>query len=119
MILTSNRGFAEWGDIFGNQVVATALLDRLRHPDRGIELPHARARRSPPRKHPRQHHRQLIAAKAQGSASGKTTDPSQTWLTSDRLPVASLGNFMRPQSGKLRCPLTALGQHEEFAVLRQ
>ena len=31
MILTSNRGFAEWGDIFGNSVVATALLDRLLH----------------------------------------------------------------------------------------
>ena len=26
MILTSNRGFAEWGDIFGDSVVATALL---------------------------------------------------------------------------------------------
>ena len=31
MILTSNRGFAEWGDIFGDSVVATALLDRLLH----------------------------------------------------------------------------------------
>ncbi|MFN0067704.1 MAG: IS21-like element helper ATPase IstB [Limisphaerales bacterium] len=31
MILTSNRGFAEWADIFGDQVVATALLDRLLH----------------------------------------------------------------------------------------
>jgi DNA replication protein DnaC len=31
MILTSNRGFAEWGEIFGDQVVATALLDRLLH----------------------------------------------------------------------------------------
>jgi DNA replication protein DnaC len=31
MILTSNRGFAEWGDVFGDQVVATALLDRLLH----------------------------------------------------------------------------------------
>lgn len=29
MILTSNRGFAEWGDIFGDPVVATAFLDRL------------------------------------------------------------------------------------------
>ncbi|ABC92932.1 UNVERIFIED_ORG: DNA replication protein DnaC [Rhizobium etli] len=28
MILTSNRGFAEWGDVFGDPV-ATALLDRL------------------------------------------------------------------------------------------
>jgi DNA replication protein DnaC len=31
MILTSNRGFAEWGEVFGDQVVATALLDRLLH----------------------------------------------------------------------------------------
>lgn len=31
MILTSNRGFAEWGDIFGSPVVAKALLDRLLH----------------------------------------------------------------------------------------
>ena len=31
MILTSNRGFAEWGDIFADPVVATALLDRLLH----------------------------------------------------------------------------------------
>jgi DNA replication protein DnaC len=31
MILTSNRGFGEWGEIFGDSVVATALLDRLLH----------------------------------------------------------------------------------------
>ena len=31
MILTSDRGFAEWGDIFGDPVVATALLHRLLH----------------------------------------------------------------------------------------
>jgi DNA replication protein DnaC len=31
MILTSNRGFAEWGEVFGDNVVATALLDRLLH----------------------------------------------------------------------------------------
>jgi hypothetical protein len=29
MILTSKRGFAEWGEVFGDHVVATALLDRL------------------------------------------------------------------------------------------
>ena len=28
---TLNRGFAEWGEIFGDSVVATALLDRLLH----------------------------------------------------------------------------------------
>ena len=31
MILTSNRSFAEWADVFGDPVVATALLDRLLH----------------------------------------------------------------------------------------
>src|SRR5829696_108549 len=31
MILNSNRGFAEWGEVFGDPVVATALLDRLLH----------------------------------------------------------------------------------------
>lgn len=31
MILTSDRGFAEWGKVFGDPAVATALLDRLLH----------------------------------------------------------------------------------------
>jgi len=31
MILTSNRGFAEWGEVFDDPVVASALLDRLLH----------------------------------------------------------------------------------------
>ncbi len=31
MILTSNRGFSEWGQVFGDPVIATALLDRLLH----------------------------------------------------------------------------------------
>jgi DNA replication protein DnaC len=31
MILTSNRGFSEWGEVFGGTVVASALLDRLLH----------------------------------------------------------------------------------------
>jgi IstB-like ATP binding protein len=31
MILTSNRGFSEWEHVFGDPVVATALLDRLLH----------------------------------------------------------------------------------------
>lgn len=31
MVMTSNRGFGEWAEIFGDAVVATALLDRLLH----------------------------------------------------------------------------------------
>jgi len=31
IILTSNKGFAEWGEVLGDPVVATAILDRLLH----------------------------------------------------------------------------------------
>lgn len=31
ILLTSNRGFSEWGEVFGDNVVAAALLDRLLH----------------------------------------------------------------------------------------
>lgn len=30
-ILTSNKSFMDWGEIFGDQVIATAVLDRLLH----------------------------------------------------------------------------------------
>ena len=31
IILTSNRGFDDWGSVFADQVVAGAILDRLLH----------------------------------------------------------------------------------------
>lgn len=31
IILTSNKSFSDWGEIFGDQVIATAILDRLLH----------------------------------------------------------------------------------------
>ncbi len=31
IILTSNRGFSDWGQVFADQVVATAIVDRLLH----------------------------------------------------------------------------------------
>jgi len=31
MILTSNKGFGEWADIFSDIAAATAILDRLLH----------------------------------------------------------------------------------------
>lgn len=30
-VLTSNKGFVDWGEVFSDQVVATAILDRLLH----------------------------------------------------------------------------------------
>ena len=31
IVLTTNRGIADWGEIFENTTVATAILDRLLH----------------------------------------------------------------------------------------
>ncbi|WP_322976120.1 ATP-binding protein, partial [Limosilactobacillus reuteri] len=31
MILTSNKSYLEWGKVFGDDVLATAILDRLLH----------------------------------------------------------------------------------------
>ena len=30
-VLTSNKGFEDWGTIFGDDVMASALIDRLLH----------------------------------------------------------------------------------------
>jgi hypothetical protein len=51
MILASNRGFVEWAEVFGDQVVATALLNRLLHHasssrSKAPALSHATARRN-------------------------------------------------------------------------
>ena len=49
IVLTSNRGFTEWGQVFADALVASAILDRLLHHADGDqrprqELPHACAR---------------------------------------------------------------------------
>ena len=53
MVLTSNRGFAEWGEVFGDPVVATALLDPVAASRRCG--PHRR-RQLPPQGTPRPDH---------------------------------------------------------------
>lgn len=31
IILTSNRSFGQWGEVFGDPIIATAILDRVLH----------------------------------------------------------------------------------------
>jgi DNA replication protein DnaC len=38
IILTSNKSFGEWGDIIGDPIIATAMLDRLLHHSRIFNL---------------------------------------------------------------------------------
>lgn len=36
--LTSNKGFGEWGEVLGDTVIATAILDRLLHHSHVINI---------------------------------------------------------------------------------
>ena len=36
--MTSNRGLKEWGEVFGDNVIAAALLDRLLHRATVVEI---------------------------------------------------------------------------------
>ena len=38
IILTSNKGFADWGELLGDTVIATAILDRLLHHSHVINI---------------------------------------------------------------------------------
>ncbi len=38
IILTSNTSFSQWGALLGNEVLATALLDRLLHHAEAISM---------------------------------------------------------------------------------
>ena len=38
VILTSNKSFVDWGDIFSDAVLATAILDRLLHHSTTINI---------------------------------------------------------------------------------
>ena len=38
IVLTSNQTFADWGEVFGDPVIATAILDRLLHHSHAINI---------------------------------------------------------------------------------
>jgi DNA replication protein DnaC len=38
LIMTSNRGYGEWGEVFGDNVIASAILDRLLHHSTTINI---------------------------------------------------------------------------------
>jgi len=38
LILTSNQSYSDWGEVFGDQVLATTILDRLLHHSISINI---------------------------------------------------------------------------------
>jgi hypothetical protein len=83
---STNRGFAEWGEVFGDTVVATALLDLLLHHAVVIQIEGSSYRLSMPRSFPRtsepartstrSHRSSVVAAHPERETRIKTTaDP--------------------------------------------
>ena len=87
MILTSNRGFAGWGDILGDPVVATALLDRPLHYAVVIlivSLPVAKPRRPRPGACARQRtHLTTAAAQTTRTATQTMEERRLNWLVTN------------------------------------
>src|ERR1700751_808466 len=50
IILTSNKSYADWGSIFGDSIIATAILDRLLHHSTTINIRGESYRLKDPRK---------------------------------------------------------------------
>jgi DNA replication protein DnaC len=73
MILTSNRGFAEWGDVFGDPVVATALLDRLLHHAVVVQIEGSSYRM--------RQHADLVPEHIRSSSPPSAAGPETTWST--------------------------------------
>ena len=112
MILTSNRGFAEWGEVFGDPVVATALLDRLLHHAVVIQIEGSSYRLRQHADLMPEHVRSKAITmpppppKRRGRPPAKDHSEHHAGGTPLEVKPAGSGNFESPHSGKLRCPLT-------------
>ena len=82
MILTSNRGFAEWGAMFGDTLVATALLDRLLHHAVVVQIEGASYRL-------RQHADLLAPSSAAGQAAVAEPSPRRRGRPPKTLPIGT------------------------------
>jgi DNA replication protein DnaC len=62
LIVTSNKPFGRWGEVFGDDVVAAAMIDRLVHHAEVVALKGDSylAQRPRPRPRPRQHHNRRL-----------------------------------------------------------
>src|SRR5260370_16018206 len=78
IILTSNKSYGEWGSIFGDSIIATAILDRLLHHSTTINIRGERYRLKDRRKAglvpPRGH--EVAAASARSFSSGSASPPT-------------------------------------------
>lgn len=106
MILTSNRGFAEWGEIFGDPVVAHARLDRLLHPATAAKTP-----RPTTEKRRRQSHARLIAEPARWGSLTQHLQMAWGLLRENEI------GHMKTDGRLTRCPIKGTIGDALFAAL--
>jgi IstB-like ATP binding protein len=109
MVLTSNRGFAEWGEVFGDPVVATALLDRLLHHAVVIQIEGSSYRLLRSTSAPRPSlTRQSRHSRRAAAVGHRKMEPQiiRRLITATR----RLGNFTSAQVGKIEPALTPSSQ---------
>jgi DNA replication protein DnaC len=103
MILTSNRGFAEWGEVFGDPVVATALLDRLLHHASVIQIEGASYRLRqhadlvPEHMRSRLIHQPPQPARRRGRPPKNGANGSSRWL----ITIRKIGEFCATETGEI------------------
>jgi DNA replication protein DnaC len=76
LIVTSNKPFGRWGEVFGNEVVAAAMIDRLVHHPEVISLKGDTYRLKPRPRPLRGRHRRRMTTRGSISAvaRGSTVD---------------------------------------------
>ena len=68
IILTSNKGFGEWGELLGDHVIASAVLDRLLHHSHVLNV-RSESYRLPAKRHPESSARITCSAQPRRTAT--------------------------------------------------
>ena len=74
IILTSNKGFGEWGELLGDTVIASAILDRLLHHSHVLNIRGESYRLRDQRQAGLFPSQQYLASRQEEPGSARTTD---------------------------------------------
>ena len=106
MIVTSNKPFSAWGEIFGDDMAATAMIDRHIHHAEILQRRQLPATRQRPRSPPYTHHRPRLTPRARHAAGISLRSPTARSPKSQRPPTPSGLDFNRRNWPRFQPALT-------------
>ena len=130
LIVTSNKPFGRWGEVFGDDVVAAAMIDRLVH-HAEVDRPQRRqlpAQRPRPRPRPRGHHRRTLnnrrgstfnrrkGVKIQPSLTTRFSPAAHANATTNRRRKKPYGKGMPQPLGVVPIAARRAGPHPSFSL---